>query len=285
MKNLILKKRQMNLLLTLIFVLLLGTTAFARTSTVKMRQDGTKYTYSAAYKGEKYIYHKLRIRSSGVIRVTGYELSKNNKKRGFTIALCNSKKKRIDMYTGSSVSYVKGKIRYYTLEKGIYYIRVNGSSLAIGSKYIVQARLTSLRSELYSTGLSRDTAVYLNKNSSAFAFIPATAPGDGGRYVKFETDGEDPVELTFIPQLPKSIQGTFIAEIKGPSFPDGKELKISAGGDRYKLSTTVISKNGATTTKKTKGLKKGVYYVKVYREQTTPENMRFANNYIKITRG
>ena len=282
------KKRKVTLfmLLTLLLVMTMGmsASAAAKKKTVKMKANNGTYTYSGKYGAEKYIYHKFRVGQTGVMRITGYELSKKNKKNGFSVMLCDKNKKRLDVNANNYINYAKKTIQYYTLAKGTYYLRTKSPASKTGLRYIIQMKFTKMGNYVGQTGASRWEAPYLAKDYSAYAYITASDDPTTSRWIQFYTDGKDPIELTFIPQLRKSTQGTFTACIYGPSYEDGKVLEISAGGDRYKLSTTVTTKSGGTTTKKTTGLKKGYYYVEIYRENSTQENQKYANGYVRIIR-
>ena len=278
------------LLLTLLLTMLMGMSASAKTAkslTYKMKSNNGTYVYSGAYKGEKYTYLRFKVKETGVMRVTGYEQNKKGKKSGFYIVLCDKNKKRLDVNTKDYINYKKARIQYYTLAKGTYYFRLNPARKKVGRRFIMESKFTKMGAYVNQTAESREVlknntqAGYLAKGYSNYAFITASDPADSARWIQFYTDGEDPVELTFVPQLPKSTQGTFKATIYGPSYEKGKDLTISTGGDRYKLSTTVTSLSGKKTTK---GLKKGYYYIEIFRENTTPDNINYANGFIKLTR-
>ena len=281
------RKTTVLMLLTLLLAMVLGMSASAKTGknkVVKVKGKNGTYTYSGSYGDEKYIYHKFSVGQTGVLRITGYEQTKKGKKSGFTVMLFDKNKKRLDVNKENYINYTKGTIKYYVLSKGSYYFRIKSPANKKGVRYIIQMKYTKMGAYVKQTGASRDEAQYLAKDYSVYAYITASDDVTSSRWIQFYTDGKDPIELTLIPQLPKSTEGTFSACIYGPSYEDGKVLEISQGGDRYKLSTVVTSKSYGTTTKKTTGLKKGYYYVEIYRENSTEQNKKYANGYIKITR-
>ena len=86
-----------------------------------------------------------------------------------------------------------------------------------------------------------------------------------------------------------SLRGMKLAVEKGSSFEIWVRDVLAAQGyvnwaDVYTFSTTVLTKRGATTTKKTKGPKKGTYYIAIMREQTDQNLIDRMNGYMKITR-
>ena len=271
-------------ILAFAFTLLLGMSAFAKDRTVKMKASNGSYTYSGEYKGERFIYHRFKVGASGVMRVTGIEITKKNKRNGFSICLCDSKKKRIDV---NKVNYVNGTskkqvIKYYTLPKGTYYFRVKGASISKKSRYVLQAKFTKIPND---GGTSKAGATQLAKGSTYNVLIGAGEPDTTCSWFSFYSDEEEPIRIGFYPQLPKSNQGGFRVLISGPAYEETwKELNVTEKGDVYTFSTTVLTKRGATTTKKTKGPKKGTYYIAIMREQTDQNLIDRMNGYMKITR-
>ena len=264
--------------LSLLLLVTFHTCAFAKTKTAKMKYKDGRYTYSGTYNKESYIYLRFRVKHSGVMRVTGYELSKKGKKYGFSIQLYDSDKKRIDR---NSTNYVKypGKIKYYTLYPGTYYFRIRGSSLSKGSTYRLESQFQRVEDQ---GSLSRDTAADMTLNELYRILFSAGESSDTCRWLKFVTDGEDPLTLMIVPILKNSTQGSFKAYLYGPSYEDGKALEISKTGDIYKLSRTIYSKKNGVVQKRTAGLKPGTYYLKIVRVNDTENDTNYANGYIQV---
>ena len=274
-----------------VMIMMMAMPAFAaKKKTVKMKANKkyTTFTYSGRYEGEKYIYHKFKIKETGILRITGYELTKKDKKRGFSIMLCNKDKKRLDLNKTNYINFNKGTIKYYVLSKGTYYIRVQGTGMKKKSRYLMEAKLTSLESLLTQSSPNKRTAVKLTSGTPSFVVVPASAGTNYSRWVYFYTDGKDPISITLIPQPSKSNQGSFRAKLYGPAYKkEGQDdtyklLTISKGGDRYKLSTQITSRRGGVTTTRTAGLKKGYYYLEISRDTNSTENQQYANGYVKI---
>ena len=278
------KKKVVFLILGVLTTLLFAFSASAKDRTVKMTANDGKYSYVGKYNGERFIYARFKVGTTGVMRVTGIEVTKKNKRNGFSLCLCNSDKERIDL---NKVNYVNGTskkqvIKYYTLSKGTYYFRIKGASIAKKSRFLLEARFTKVQNE---SGNSKATAVQLSKNTARNVLICAGESADVARYLYFTTDGEEPVKIGLYPKLTKSIQGGFEVYLYGPAYPDGKKLTLSGKGDVYTLSTTVLVKSGLTTTKKTKGPKKGTYYLMIIRDQSSQALIKRANNYMQVTLG
>lgn len=262
----------------------------AKKKTVKMKANKkyTTFTYSGRYEGEKYIYHKFKVKGTGYLRITGYELTAKDKKRGLTIMLCNKEKKQLDLNKTNYINFNKGTIKYYVLSKGTYYFRLQGSAMKKKSRYVMEAKFTSLESVLGQSSPNKRTAVKLKDGTPSFIVVPVNATSQYSRWVYFYTDGKDPITLTLIPQPSKSTQGSFRAKLYGPAYKKagqeetGKLLSISKGGDRYKLSTKITSRRGGVTTTRTAGLKKGYYYLEISRDTNSNENQQYANGYVKI---
>ena len=269
------------LFICIMTTLLFAFSASAKDKTYKMTANDGKYTCIGKYNGERFIYTRFKVGTTGVIRVTGIEVTKKKKRNGFTLCLCNSDKERIDL---NKVNYVNGtskkqEIKYYVLSKGTYYFRIKGSSIAKKSRFLLEARFTAVDDE---AGDSKSGAVEIKKDATRNVLICAGAPAETSKWLYFVTDGEEPVKIGLYPKLTKSIQGGFEVYLYGPAYPDGKKLTLSKGGDVYTLSTTVFIKSGYTTTKKTKGPKKGTYYLQIIRDQSSSALINKANNYMLV---
>ena len=188
------------MLLTLLLAMVLGMSASAKTGknkVVKVKGKNGTYTYSGSYGDEKYIYHKFSVGQTGVLRITGYEQTKNGKKSGFTVMLFDKNKKRLDVNKENYINYTKGTIKYYVLSQDI--AQTSGEvDIQIGD-----VELTSDVGSAQSVTLSASDdpmlflSGYLSPGKKATVLTSRTDLKDGFYTAEITTESLQPISLLF----------------------------------------------------------------------------------------
>lgn len=237
-----------------LLVMLCGMNVFAaKDKTVSMQASNGGYAYRGQLGSAKAVYHKIKVKKTGALIVTGgYTNGSYNK--GMKITLCNSKKKTLETSKGGSSvniwncneSSLKGFV-CYGVKKGTYYIKVSG--IPATGTYVLGAAAEQFSDK---GGATKGKAATIKQNKETSGVMCAGESASKADWFKFKVTKKKVLNLEFT----VASTGKFNLYLYGPSFKKGikvDSLKNDSG--------SYYTKRGGGKLK----VAKGTYYLKVVR--------------------
>lgn len=238
------------LLVSMLMTLLLGMQSFAAgTRTVTMRTAGGAYISSgkdAKVKDYKTtVYHKIQVKKSGYLAVTGLSRNDSGVKRNMKVVLCNSKKQVVEVISsGTSVDAERPRIAQYGVAKGTYYLKVYGQK-----NYSLVAKLAGITDK---SGSSKSKARYVAQNTVTKGLLTAGESASKADWYRFRVSKSKVLKF----RLQAYGNGKMSFYVYGPSYPNGYLMKSFINDD-----VALRSARGGRALK----VRAGTYYIKVVR--------------------
>lgn len=239
-------------LLAVLCSMLFAMTAAAKSKTVSMKFDGGAYTYTGNQNSNVTMYHKIKVKKSGVMLVSAAS-NVGATARNMRVWLCNSKKKSLERTSkGSSVNAVqfintgtKGMV-CYGVKKGTYYIKTKGAA-----NYMVVAACEPVADK---GGSAKSRATWISENTQMMGLLPAGESYKAADWYKFNVNQSRVLYM----ELEAVGDGQFQYYLYGPSYPNGARITSMMNKSGKYWSTP----KGSSATAR---VKRGTYYIKVAR--------------------